>query len=300
MGYLTPKDYNKTIQSDNLQQVIAGDDTILADAEELAIEEAAGHLVQKYDTSREFQDTTPWDVQDTYNAFDRVYLDAPIFNIASTYALGTYISYQAVGAKYATVYKANVNVTAGAFNAAQWDVVAPRYTIYIPVLPTPEFNYLTKYKIGDTVLWKDKVYTCAIASGTMSQELALQFGTYQAIPKGNVFPNDPVNGLQYWGAGIPFALAPGAQITDATKWLAGDPRSKQVVKAVVDLALYYVHDRIAPRNVPEQRANNYMASIEKLKGFAEGDTTNIKLPLIQPKQGQRIRFGGNVKNNNSY
>lgn len=300
MGYLTPKDYNKTIQADNLQQVIAGDETILSDAEELAIEEAAGHLVQKYDTSREFQDTLPWDIQDTYGAFDRVYVDAPVFNIASTYATGAYIVYQAAGAKYATVYKSNTNITAGAFNAAQWDVVAPRYTVYTPALPTSEFNYLSKYKIGDTVIWKDKVYTCAIASGTMSQELALQFGTYQAIPKGNVFPDDQVNGLQYWGAGVPFSLAPGAQITDTTKWRAGDLRSKQVVKAVVDLVLYYVHDRIAPRNVPEQRVNNYLASIGKLKGFAEGDTTNIKLPLIQPKQGARIRFGGNVKNTNTY
>jgi hypothetical protein len=52
--------------------------------------------------------------------------------------------------------------------------------------------------------------------------------------------------------------------------------------------------------VPEQRRINYEDSIAKLKGFADGDTTNIKLPLIQPKQGARIRYGGNVKNNNSY
>jgi hypothetical protein len=299
MGYLTPKDYKKTIQADNLTAIIAGDTTILADAEELAVEEAAGHLVQKYDISREFQDVTEWDILDSYQAFDRVYLDAPAFNPASTYIQGAYVSYLGT-AKYTSIYQANTAVTAGAFNPTQWDLVAPQYSVYTPVLPHPEFNYLAKYKIGDAVLWKDKVYTCAIATGTTTQELALQFGTYQNIPKGNIFPDDPVNGLQYWGAGVPFAVAPGAEITDTTVWSASDPRSKQVVKAVADLTLYYVHERISPRNVPEQRAVAYQASIEKLKGFAEGDTTNIKLPLIQPKQGRRIRYGGNVKNNNSY
>lgn len=300
MGYLTPRDYKKTIQADNLQQVIAGDRTILTDAEDLAVEEAASHLVQKYDISREFQDVTQWDILDAYQAFDRVYLDAPAFSPANTYVQGVYISYQATDAKYVSIYRSNTAVAPGAFDPSKWDLIAPQYSVYTPILPASEFNYLTKYLIGNVVIWKGRTYTCAIATGTTSQELALQFGSYQNVPKGNIFPDDPVNGLQYWGAGVPFALAPGAEITDATKWLASDPRSRQVVKAVVDLTLYYIHERISPRNVPELRRMDYEDSISKLKGFAEGDTTNIKLPLIQPKQGRRIRFGGNVKNNNSY
>lgn len=301
MSYLTPRDYKKTIQADNLQQVIGGDDTILADAMETAVEEAQSHLVQKYVIDREFQDVVEWDKADTYLAFERVYLDAPLFNAANTYALGAYVTYGATGAKYLTVYRANVAITVAApFNASQWDAIAPQYEIYTPKLPAPEFNYQAKYAVGDLVIWRNKKYTCAIATGTVTQDLALQFGTYQNIPKGNVFPDDPVNGLQYWGTGVAFNVPANTEIDNTTAWVNGDPRSKQVVKCVVDITLYYVHDRIAPRNIPDLRVKNYDDSIKKLKGFAEGDTTNIKLALIQPKQGQRIRFGGNVKNNNSY
>jgi hypothetical protein len=300
MSYLTPRDYKKTIQADNLQQVIGGDDTILADAMETAVEEAQSHLVQKYVIDREFQSVDEWDAAEVYHAFNRVYLDAPMFNAANPYAQGAYVTYGATGAKYLTVYKANTAVSAGPFNPSQWDAVAPQYEVYTPKLPAPEFNYLTRYAVGDVVLWRDKTYTCAIATGTVTQDLALQFGTYQNIPRGNVFPDDPVSGLQYWGTGVAFNVPANTQIDNTTYWVQGDPRSKQVVKCVVDITLYYVHDRIAPRNIPDLRVKNYDDSIKKLKGFAEGDTTNIKLPLIQPKQGQRVRFGGNVKNNNTY
>jgi hypothetical protein len=302
MSYLTPRDYKKTIQADNLQQVIGGDDTILTDAMETAVEEAQSHLVQKYVVDREFQDVVEWDKTDSYLAFDRVYLDAPLFNAANTYALGAYVTYaQSPTAKYLNVYRANVAIIVAApFNAAQWDLVGIQYDIYTPKLPAPEFNYLAHYKVGDLVIWRDKKYTCAIATGTITQDLALQFGTYQNIPKGNVFPDDLVNGLQYWGAGVAFNVPANTQIDNTTYWEKNDPRSKQVVKCVVDITLYYVHDRIAPRNIPDLRVKNYDDSIRKLKGFAEGDTTNVKMALIQPKQGQRVRFGGNVKNNNTY
>jgi hypothetical protein len=301
MSYLTPRDYKKTIQADNLQQIIGGDDTILTDAMETAVEEAQSHLVQKYVIDREFQDVVEWDKTDVYLAFNRVYLDAPLFNAASTYALGTYITYGATGAKYLTVYRSNVAILVAApFNAAQWDAIAPQYTIYTPKLPAPEFNYLTRYKVGDLVTWNNKKYTCAIQTGTVTQDLALQFGSYQNIPTGNIFPDDPVNGLQYWGAGVAFNVPATTQIDNTTLWVQDDPRSRQVVKCVVDITLYYIHDRIAPRNIPDLRIKNYDDSIKKLKKFAEGDTTNVKMPLIQPKQGQRIRFGGNVKHNNTY
>jgi hypothetical protein len=301
MSYLTPRDYKKTIQADNLLQIIGGDDTILADAMETAVEEAQSHLVQKYVIDREFQDVVEWDRSDVYLAFNRVYLDAPLFNAANTYALGDYITYGVTGAKYLTVYRANVAILVAApFNAAQWDAIAPQYTIYTPKLPAPEFNYLTRYKVGDLVIWRDKKYTCAIQTGTVTQDLALQFGSYQNIPTGNIFPDDPINGLQYWGAGVAFSVPVNTQIDNVTYWEQNDPRSRQVVKCVVDITLYYVHDRIAPRNIPDLRIKNYDDSIKKLKKFAEGDTTNVKMPLIQPASGRRIRFGGNVKHNNSY
>lgn len=301
MSYLTPGDYKKTIQADNLQQVIGSDPTILADAEETAAEEAQSHLIQKYIIGREFQDVLEWDKSDVYQAFDRVYLDATLFNAAATYTLGAYVTYGIVGARYLNVYRANVAILVAApFNATQWDLIAPQYTVYTPKLPAPEFNYKTLYNVGDNVIWEGKRYVCAIASTPPSQAQALQYLTYNNVPYGNVFPNDPVNGLQYWGAGVAFTVPVSTAIDNTALWVQDDPRSRQVVKCVVDITLYYVHDRIAPRNIPDLRVKNYDDSIAKLKGFAEGKTTNVKMALIQPKQGGRIRWGGNIKNNNTY
>lgn len=302
MAYLTPGDYKKTIQADNLQQVIGSDATILADAEATAIEEVQSHLVQKYIIDREFQDVTAWDITDStsYTPFNRVYLDAPVFSAANSYAIGNYVAYGVLGAKYLTIYRATGIIAPGAFNLANWTEIAPQYTVYSPVLPAPEFNYVTKYRVGDKVIWNGKKYTCVTATSTMTQEVALQYLNYQSLPFGNVFPDDPVNGLQYWGVGILFQIPANTQIDNTTYWNQYDPRSRQVVKCVVDITLYFVHDRIAPRNVPDQRVKNYDDSITKLQGFAEGDTTNVKLPLIQPKRGGRIRFGGNIKNTNTY
>jgi hypothetical protein len=300
MSYLTPRDYKKTIQADNLQQIIGGDDSILTDAMETAVEEAQSHLVQKYLVDREFQGVYRWPENDPYHAFSRVYIDADLFNAASTYNVGDKVAYGAAGAKYLTIYRSLSSQAPGPFNAGSWESIAQQYTIYTPVLPAPEFNYLSFYSIGDQVIWRDNVYTCRIATGYISQELALQFGSYQNIPKGNIFPDDSNNGVSYWGTPTEFEVNDSAELDDTDVWAPSDPRSRQIVKCVVDITLYYIHDRIAPRNIPDLRIKNYDDSIKKLKMFAEGNTTNVRMPLIQPKQGQRIRFGGNVKNNNTY
>jgi phage gp36-like protein len=300
MPYLTPGDYRKTIQADNLQQVIGSLQTVLSDAEDTAIEEVQSYLVQKYIISQEFQDTPAWSKTNTYKVFNRVYLDAPIFSATTIYVTGDLVSYLPTGSKDVGIYKSKAGSAAHAFNAAEWDFKAYQYAIYNAKAPKPVFNYTTIYKVGDQVFWHDKVYTCKIPSTPTTQATALQYGQYNNVPFGNVFPDDVVNGLQYWGAGVAYSIAINADIFDATKWEARDNRSKQVVWCCVVLALYYSHARISPRNIPDIRVKDYDDAIKKLKRFAEGDTTNVALPLIQPKSGGRIRWGGNVKHNNSY
>lgn len=301
MAYLTPGDYRKSIQSDNLNQVIGSDQSILDDAVETAVEKAKSRLIQKYVVDREFADTPAWDKADTYKALDRVYLDPPAYNIGTIYVAGDYVTVTSGTPPISIVYKSKAGSAAGAFNPAQWDKVGYRYAIYNAKLPKPEFNYKTVYKVGDQVFWKDKTYTCLIPSSSTPHELAIQYLTYANIPYGNVFPDDPVVGLQYWGAGVAYSIAANTDILDTTRWVAGDNRSKVVVRAVVSLALYYVHERISPRNIPDLRVKNYDDALDELKDFAIGkDSTAINLVPIQPKQGNRIRWGGNVKNNNTY
>jgi hypothetical protein len=99
--------------------------------------------------------------------------------------------------------------------------------------------------------------------------------------------------------------------------LTGTDRDPQFLKACIDIALYHLHSRIAPRNIPELRVYNYIGNPEDraivmgkviyptycalgwLQGCANGDLTP-KLTLKDETSGKRVRFGGNTKNINSY
>lgn len=300
MGYLMPGDYAKQIQADNLLQVTGQNPLILVDAEALAVEDARSGLVQKYEVDDEFTDTLPWSKTGTYEGNERVYLTAQTFSASSAYAANNYVAHQPVtGVPYRNVYIAIGNVVAGAFNINEWTLIGQEYTIYSPVLPAATFSIANRYKAGDIVYWKGKVYTCVQATTDLTAEDVLQYFRYENVPPRNVIPDDVDNGAYFWGAGVPFNIPPNTEITDATKWRLGDNRCKQVVWCVVSLVLYYIHARIAPRNVPEQRKVDADVAEARIKEFAEGKKTP-KLPAKQPRQGARIRYGGNIKNNNTY
>lgn len=300
MGYLTPGDYKKSIQADNLNQIIGSDPFVLEDAEQTAVEDVISGLVQKYETGQEFTNTTEWDKSETYRALERVYLSATTFSALAAYNAGDYVAYQPnTSIPVVNVYKSIAGSVAHTFNATEWTLIGQQYAIYSPVLPAPVFNNTQVYKPGDVVFWRDKVYTCVLATNTLDQEQALQYFKYEAVPPANVFPDDPANGKTYWGTGVAYSIAPGVDITNTTKWAAGDNRCKQIVWCVVALTLYYVHARIAPRNIPEIRLDDKERADKRIKEFAQGDKTP-KLPAKQPRQGARIRYGGNIKNNNTY
>jgi phage gp36-like protein len=79
----------------------------------------------------------------------------------------------------------------------------------------------------------------------------------------------------------------------------GATRNIQLVTYCVDLALYHIHTRISPRNVPELRVNNYNTAITWLKMASFGDL-NVAIEKYDPTTGQRIRHGGNPPQPNVY
>jgi len=79
----------------------------------------------------------------------------------------------------------------------------------------------------------------------------------------------------------------------------GTDRDQQLLSTVVDIALFHLHKRISPRNIPQQRQMAYDRAIDWLKMCAYGDITP-NLPKISPTQGMRIRYGGQPKNINNY
>lgn len=297
MPYLIQNDYKKLIQSDNLTQIIGSDLTILFSTQATAQAEAVSYLTQKYDTSKEFTNTLIWDITVAYKAAQRTYLDAPTYSATSTYAINS-LTLQA-----GNVYKCATAITVPeVFTIAKWTLIGVQYSFYYVTLPKPEFNLYTFYIKGTQVFWKDKTYTCVISSVVPTHEALLMGGTYNNAPPINVFPDDPTYGLSYWGAGTAYILTAGVLPTDITKWTTGDNRNQQLVNYFIDITLYHLHSRVAPRNIPELRVKRYDDAIAWFKMAAgKGDNTvTADLPLLQPKQGGRIRWGGNIKTINQF
>jgi phage gp36-like protein len=86
---------------------------------------------------------------------------------------------------------------------------------------------------------------------------------------------------------------------DAEMLKTGTARDPQLLAYIIDIALYHLHCRIAPRNIPELRQTRYENAIAFLKMCAFGEVTP-KLTPTTPAQGGRIRYGGVKKNINQY
>ncbi|RAV52318.1 hypothetical protein DIU36_24600 [Mucilaginibacter rubeus] len=274
----------------NLAQVTGSDDSILYEWQQTAQEKCISYLVQKYDTSSEFTDTMIWDISRIYNAGDRVYLDAPGFLQSTNYSAGDLATYNG------NLYSANATTT-GVFDPSKWILIGRQYDKYFGALPKPMFNINTFYNTDDQVYWKGKTYT-AVSSSSYPDRI--QYSQQSSIPPINYFPDYLVNGQpnSQWGTGSSFSIPAGTEISNAL-WTKGDNRSQQMVQTCIDIVLFYVHQRISPNNIPELRVFNYNMAIQWLKDAAVGNVTP-NLPVKQPNQGHRIRFGGNTKLNNSY
>lgn len=293
--YLIKSDYRKSIQDVNLNQIISSNDSILAAAELTAQEEAMSYLRQKYDVDFEFTNTKVWSITEDYTARARVYLDAPAYSTVSTYALDDLMSY------CSKVYKCTTAITTGEeLVISKWELLGPQYTIYHAKYPNPLFNYKKQYKKDDKVYWLDRSYTCKIDTSSISHELALQYGNYSNLPIANVFPDDIQNGEKYWTPdNDPYVLDAGTELTDTDYWTKSDNRNQQMVTYLIDMTLYYIHARLAPNNLPQIRIDRYTNTIQWLMAVGQGNVTS-SLPLLQPTSGNRIRYGGNIKNQNSY
>ena len=292
MAYLRYQDYIKTIQDVNMQQIISGDDTQRTLCEAAAQQTAIEHLTAKYDTTKEFTDTNPYSFTTVYQAGQRAELNFSTYNTATAYVVNTLVintglAYICTGA------------TTGPFDITNWTLLGKQYDIFYITQPYPTFNYALFYNINDKVFYKNNVYTAKYATQSIDQQSALQFGSLDNIPPPNIFPDDPALGATYWGIGVPYSVAAGSLPTDTTKWTKGDNRNASLVRRLVQICLYYLHDRIAPRGIPEQRTTGYTEAIAWLDMAKEGEIT-VGLPLIQPKIDGRIRYGGSVRNINNY
>lgn len=293
--YLVKSDFRKQIQLDNLNQIIGDDNALLTAVMLVAQQECVENLVQKYDTDKEFTDTNTYSYTTAYKAGSRVILDASTYSAASTYALNDLVVYSG------DVYRCTTAITvAEAWNAGKWSKIGAQYAIYYGKYPAEKFDYKKKYYKDDTVYYGDRVYTCLITTPDMPHSELIQYRTEANIPLPNIFPDNPTYGSQYWSpAGSAYSISAGVLPTDTTKWVAADNRDQRLVMVMIDLALFHIHSRLAPRNVPQLRIDRYLAAVEWLKAARDGAIT-VAMPVKQPQQGSRVRYGGNIKNINSY
>ncbi len=297
MPYLRYRDYIKTIQDASLLQIIASDDTIRLDAEVAAEAEVKGYLTQKYDCTKEFTETNVWDIETVYLGQDLVYLDATAYNAVTAYNPDELMLFtDGKVYKCITLTVAGENPTTA---SAKWEEIGVRYKLFYVTLPAEEFNYKKYYLKDAEVFYKDKVYTALIATPAIDHQTALQYGRITSVPAPNIFPDDPIDGATYWGAGVAFEVPAGTLPTDDDFWTAGDNRSAMIVQKTMDVCLYHLHSRIAPRNIPQLRMDRYASATAYLQAIAEGLIT-ADIPLLQPKTNGMIRFGSDVRRINDY
>ncbi len=295
MSYLIYNDYKRAIQSLNLLQVLGNDLTILQSWQLTAQEEAVSYLIQKYNTEWEFTDTSLWDIAKVYLAADRVYLDADLYNIANIYNIGDLVRLPATAPALGQILKCNVDGTTGTFDAANFTLLGLQYDLFYVSYPEPLFDINKFYNSGDLVYWAGKVWTATSSSGSGAS--SIQYGVYQAVPSGNYFPGDPRSTM--WGIGVAYSIPAGTLPTNGDYYTKGDNRGAQILQKVMDITIYYIHQRISPQNIPVSRVEGYRMAIQWLRDASRGEVTP-NLPVRQPNQGNRIRYGGNVRNNNHY
>lgn len=297
--YLITKDYQRVIQTTELDDITGSDVSIRQLTEGSVRTEIFSYLKFRYDLLQEFQNTTKFSMTVIYKAGNRVYLDADAYDpSAGVYAIG------ALTLESGKVYNCTTAIVAPeAFAPSKWHLLGNQYDLFFVTYPQPVFDQDKFYTKGDGTFWKDSTYTAQRDSITSDHEFELQQLDYKNINNANVFPDskDISAAKNMWGVGVAYAVAAGTLPTDATKWTFGDNRNQDMVELFMDIVIYRLCKRIAPQNVPEVRHNAWLSAIAKLKDFAKGNT-DAQLPITQPKEKDSaiIIHGGTVKQINNW
>jgi len=311
-------DYAKQIQSDNLSQIIGGNQIILDGLQTAAVEECKSYLRQKYDIENAFQVTSQFVKTNSYKAGQTVYLNALGYDGSLPYAIGAQVLQDG------NIYQCTTAITQGEpFTKSHWSLIGVQYSTYRSIVPNPIYDSQYVYAIDDKAFWNNANYTCKLTTQILDHEAKLQINDASRSNVVNISPNDPIKGSQYWGVGVSYSVPANTEISNTDYWLPGDARDQKLLEICIKIILYHAHIRISPRNIPELREVNYMGQREDrilakdrviyptysalgwLQAAATGTDITPQLPMIQtaqgnPSQGRRIRFGGNSKLINQY
>jgi hypothetical protein len=314
MPYLIKADLYRLIQPDALAQITASNDAHITNSFKAAEEIVKSILRQRYDVSAEFTETLQYDKTKVYKQGDRFYLDANLFQESLSYARNDFVLFDGY------IWYCNVDSwTPNPWDAAYFVKMAPQYAVYHVANPTYKpFDYTKVYAKNDKVIWQGIKYTAKQSTKGINHAQAIQYPTIADIPLNNVFPDDPIYGAGYWANDGVFSLTAGTLTTDTSgAFVPTDDRDEQIKSACANYALYDIHMRIAPKNVPMEREVRSIGQKEDRVATKDGIIYPIysalgyvqacamgkampTLPILQPDQGIRVSYGGRVKNINSY
>lgn len=336
MGYLRLYDYTSNIQTPQFNQLLQSNDAKRLLKEAVAQSLITSYITQKFNVSDEFTPTTVFSKTVVYPAQGLVELNFTAYDPTHTYTgVGTDFITQA---NFCYVLK-----TSGAtstFDPTKWTLLGAQYDLWYLDYPYPQFQQKNFYAVDDKVFWKGKNYICLKPTQIPNHFSDLQAGTYADIPLQNVFPDDKINGKNYWGTGvsytvtglIPNGVAPAAWVAGA--YVAGnrvllngviwEALVNNSVKPGLDITHWQPETWVFGDNRNPQIVDCMIwVTIEKLaplisprtqpvfwdKKYTECLTwlqmcadghVTLDVPELQPSQGAKIRFGGKVKQTNGY
>lgn len=336
-GYLVLNDYNVTIQAPALAQWLASNDALRLQTEPRAQAKIKEYLVQRYDLIGEFKPTTVYSDATTYQANALTQLNYPAW-VAQSYTVGAYVSFtdgnvyrciqnatsaqtptnsaywliigtqcalfylaypyqvfdlQAVYAIGDTVFwngKAYQCLTATTYPSHYVDLQAYEYKNIPPI------NYFPDDKINGATQWGAGVSYSI--SNIYPTETAMSWSSATSYTTGQLVT---YNGVLWQAIKSNINTTPGADIVtwQSVTWTLGDNRNQSIVDTYVAITLYYLSFRISPKVVPQWIQSKYDEAKSWLQQAAEGGIT-LDVAELQPSQGARIRFGGNIKQQNGY
>lgn len=312
MGYIYQTDYYN-VQERIQAQLVQNNFSKFTAAQSEALEIVISHLAQKYDIDSEFTDTLPWNPATTYNIRDRVIIDYALWVASTSYIIGDCIIENGTGYVCATANNDD------SFDPSKWDSLGAQYAIYYasfpssclyqgnPVSPSlsdplaPMFDIYKNYYLNDVVYWRGNTWICAQPTCNVRPADLKQYYVIANIPLPNVFPDDAINnnGNVFWKTPTAVVVEAGTLPTDTDSWTTGDNRNPSIVSAMKAITIWILSQTVVSQNVPATWEDRFKSTIESLKAYAEGKRT-LRMPLIQPSAGTRVRYGGGIPQQWSY
>lgn len=309
--YLTLKDYLPSINDNQLNTQIL-DPLLEGNMERMSAEQwATGKFIEHtggiYDVEFELTPTLPFDPLKTYTAGDRVSLLYDLWVSKKSYKQNDCCVSPTDETTALRCLEDNNDET---FNADRWEVMGSKFDLFYIKFPYPVFCLDFKQKRGITVdglykanesivFWNGKTYLALQDSFELDHVAAIQYAYYSDFPHNNVFPDDPNSGANYWKDLGAYEIKDEFPSVNSEVWTLGDNRNSLVVKCIVDLSLWLLHDRITPGNVPKKREDNKNASFAWLRDIQRGNI-NLDIQIMQPIQNETFDGGSKVKQRNGY